>query len=99
MAKKKTRKAPSRTAPATTERGPEPEQATRDQPAPCVACGSTDLEVVKKLPSQIYSGRLPGGVRYTSVERRRVRCRSCGQHQMKVTRPFDPARWPADNAA
>jgi len=63
---------------------------TREIPAACIRCGSTEL---KKVPGsrpllQEYGGELPGGFRYRAIIRERRRC-ECGQ--MLIVRVYVPA--------
>lgn len=59
----------------------------------CRACDSTDLVVLRKLGEQQYAGVGPDRKRYTSIIRRRVQCRHCGQVQVVVQRVYDPTKW------
>lgn len=85
----------TKTTTTSTTTTPTATEVAREAPAGCTACGSTDLEVVKKIGEHVYAGRLPDGKPYTSISRRRVKCRACGQHQIKQTHHFDPKRWSA----
>lgn len=61
--------------------------------AACTRCQSTDAEVIRKLNTTEHCGMFRGRP-YTHIERRRMRCRSCGNYFMEVRRLFDPKRWP-----
>ena len=58
----------------------------------CRACGSTEWKVIAKISTQEYAGEREGK-KYTSIERRRCRCKSCGAMQILISRPFDPKKW------
>lgn len=69
------------------------QQPTAEQlGAACPQCRSTKHEVVRKLPTQSIAG-FHHGQPFTSIERRRVRCRDCAQHFIRSERKFDPKQW------
>lgn len=59
----------------------------------CRVCDATDLVVLRKISEQEFAGHGPDGKPYTSIIRRRVQCRHCGQVQMVMQRVFDPMKW------
>jgi ribosomal protein S27AE len=56
-----------------------PHEFAVENPAACPRCGSTDLECLKLLGEQNYSGRTVEGFIYDRIQRRRKRCKMCGQ--------------------
>ncbi len=76
-------------------KGRKTDTAVLSAPLPhCIKCDATEFAVLKKISEQQIRGRTQDGQAYTSIVRRRVRCEACGQHQVHITRPFDPEKWP-----
>lgn len=71
----------------------EPQPTAHQVLARCPRCGCTGHEVVKRIGEQHYAGVSRTGECFTSIVRRRVRCRSCDQMFIRIERPFDPAKW------
>ena len=59
--------------------------------ARCPKCRSTHHEVRTVIGRQSNSGTTPDGQPYTSITRRRVRCRSCGQHFITIEHAYEPS--------
>jgi len=95
----KTRRTKKQPAPGSNTAPASPPQATPQaggRTAPrCPRCDATDHAVIRINQVQEHAGITPAGERYTSVERRRVRCQACGQHYIRTDRPFEPDKWAA----
>lgn len=80
-----------------TKRAPSPAPAGSAQTvdatrARCPHCGSSKAEVLRSLPPTDHQA-FYGGLPYTRVERRRMRCQSCDHGFVRREHTFDPKVW------
>ena len=54
-------------------------EGTREIPARCKRCQSTDMSSIAIVGQQRFSGVAPDGMPYNLIIRRRKVCKSCGQ--------------------
>lgn len=96
MANRRTKERPSTdrmdaTQPDNADRPAAPPAA---QPMPrCIYCAATTVTAVRRINVHNYCGVTHDGERYTSIVRRRMKCKSCGRYQIHVNRPYDPDKW------
>jgi hypothetical protein len=56
-------------------------------------CENDTFDVLNHLQSTPFAGSLPDGTKYTTVVRKWVQCRQCGEKSRLMQWEFNPADW------